>query len=271
MHLIYLDESGNSGASLADTAQPVFVLCALLVPEDKWMSLERDLQKVIEAFFPSPRPDDFEIHANELANPRGFFRAFPIAHRLSFRDSLFEVARRHELRVIYRAIEKKRFQQWVAASLGAGVSLNPHIAAFPLVARVVNDHLRSLPGHPLGIIISDENREVVRDIEKSIRLLRGIEGQLHLSQIVEKGFFIESHKSLPLQLCDLCAYAARKAEEQKLGFKLKPVDATWASMVEPLVHRGDEKLPDVLAWLTEEQKKERPGAFATGSKRSNPH
>jgi hypothetical protein len=255
---------------LADTAQPVFVLCALLVPEAQWMALERDLQSVVEAAFQSPRPDDFEIHANELANPRGFFRAFPIAHRLKFRDSLFEVARQHSLRVIYRAIEKKRFQKWVASSLGAGVSLNPHIAAFPLVARVVNDHLRSLPGQPLGIIISDENQEVVRDIEKSIRLLRGIEGRLQLSQIVEKGFFIESHKSLPLQLCDLCAYAARKAEEHRLGFALKPLDATWASMVEPLVFRGDEQFQDVIAWMIEQQKKERPGAFASGSKRSNP-
>jgi hypothetical protein len=134
MHLVYFDESGNSGAGLADTAQPVFVLCALLVPEAQWMALERDLQSVVEAAFQSPRPDDFEIHANELANPRGFFRAFPIAHRLKFRDSLFEVARQHSLRVIYRAIEKKRFQKWVASSLGAGVSLNPHIAAFPLVS-----------------------------------------------------------------------------------------------------------------------------------------
>jgi hypothetical protein len=189
---------------------------------------------------------------------------------LAFRDSFFEVARNHGLRVIYRAIEKKRFQQWVTASLGSGVSLNPHIAAFPLVARVVNDHLRNLPGQPLGIIISDENHEVVRDVEKSIRLLRGIEGQLQLSQIIEKGFFIESHKSLPLQLCDVCAYAARKAEELKLGFRLKPIDASWPALVEPLVYRGDERLPDVLAWLTEQQKKERPGAFASGSKRSNP-
>jgi hypothetical protein len=271
MHLIYFDESGNSGAGLADTTQPIFVLCALLVPEEKWMALERDLQSVIEAAFPSPRPDYFEIHANELANPRGYFRSFSIAHRLAFRDSLFDAAKRHELTVIYRAIEKRRFQQWVAASLGAGVALNPHIAAFPLVAQVVNDHLRSLPGQPLGIIISDENREVVRDIEKSIRLLRGIEGQLQLGQIIEKGFFIDSHKSLPLQLCDLCAYAARKAEEQKLGFSLKPVDATWASRLEPLVHRGDERLRDVLAWLAAQQKKERPGAFASGSNRSNPH
>lgn len=260
MHLIYFDESGNSGANLADAAQPVFVLCALLVPELKWMDLERDLVASIEKSFPSPRPDDFEVHANELANPRGFFRSVPIAHRLAFRDAWFKIAERHGLRVIYRAIEKKRFQQWVSATLGAGVTLNPHIAAFPLVARVVNDHLRTLPGQPLGIIISDENREVVRDIEKSIRLLRGIEGQLQLGQIVEKGFFIESHKSLPLQLCDLCAFAARKFEEQKLGTTLKPVDVSWAGLVETLVHRGDEKLTDVLAWLADQQKKERPGA-----------
>jgi len=265
MYLVYFDESGNSGTGL-DTAQPLFVLCALVVPEEKWMALERDLQSAIESAFPSPRPADFEIHANELANPRGFFRLFPIAHRLKFRDSLFEVARRHSLRVIYRAIEKKRLQRWVTSTLGAGVTLNPHIAAFPLVARVVNDHLRALPGQPLGIIISDENREVVRDIEKSIRLLRGIEGQLQLSQIVEKGFFIESHKSLPLQLCDLCAYAARKAEEQRLGFTLKPLDTTWVGMVEPLIFRGDERFQDVNAWLIQQQKKERPGAFATGRK-----
>jgi hypothetical protein len=271
MHLIYFDESGNSGAGLGDAAQPVFVLCALVVPEEKWMALERDLQSIIESAFPSPRPGDFEIHANELANPRGFFRAFSIAHRMAFRDALFDAAQRHGLAVIYRAIEKKRFQQWVTATLGAGVSLNPHIAAFPLVALVANDYLRALPGSPLGIIISDENREVVRDIEKSIRLLRVNEGQLQLDRILEKGFFIESHKSLPLQLCDLCAYAARKAAEQNLGFAVKPIDATWASRVEPLVHRGVERLSDVNDWLVEQQKKERPGASATGPKRSNPH
>lgn len=260
MHLVYFDESGNSGASLADPAQPVFVLCALLVPEERWMPLERDLEQAIESAFPSPRPDDFEVHANELTNPRGFYRAFSIAQRFAFRDAWFQIARRHDLRVIYRAIEKKRFQQWVTATLGAGVSLNPHLVAFPLVARVVNDHLRSLPGSPLGIIISDDNREVVRDIEKSIRLLRGIEGTLRLSQILEKGFFIDSRKSLPLQLCDLCAYSARKAEELKLRNALKPLDATWVGLVESLVHRGNEKLLDVLAWLAAQQTKERPGA-----------
>ena len=90
-----------------------------------------------------------------------------------------------------------------------------------------------MPGSPLGILISDENQEVMPDIEKSIRLLRGEEGSLRLSQIVEKGFFIESQKSHILQLCDLCAYAIRRAEEQKIGHPVKPAEAAINSPFPP--------------------------------------
>ncbi len=43
MHLIYLDESGNTGGNLGDSEQPVFLLGALMVPEECWQDLERDL------------------------------------------------------------------------------------------------------------------------------------------------------------------------------------------------------------------------------------
>jgi hypothetical protein len=39
MHLIYLDESGQTGTNLRDTVQPVFVLGALVVPESCWLAL----------------------------------------------------------------------------------------------------------------------------------------------------------------------------------------------------------------------------------------
>ncbi len=76
MHLIYLDESGNTGTNLSDPQQPVFVLAALIVPEAVWLNLEKRLVESIQKYFPE-RPHDFEVHANELLNPRGFFRAFP--------------------------------------------------------------------------------------------------------------------------------------------------------------------------------------------------
>src|SRR5439155_8174166 len=122
---------------------------------------------------------------------------------------------------------------------GPGILINPHVAAFPLVARVVDDLLKSLPGSPLGIFISDENREVVGDVEKAIRILRGTTGVLQLSQIVEKGFFIESEKSLALQLCDLCVYTARRKEEKKLGLTVKALDEGGIPLSDPFIHVCD--------------------------------
>jgi hypothetical protein len=82
----------------------------------------------------------------------------------------------------------------------------------------------------------------------------------HFIFFIEKGFFIESHKSLVLQLCDLCAYIIRRHEQAREGLKSKPVDAELWKLVEPLVTVGDEKFADMMAWLESEQKKERPGA-----------
>lgn len=261
MHLVYFDESGQTGNNLNDPAQPIFVLGALVVPEATWLAVEKDLQTAVEKYFPSPRPDDFEVHATEISNPRkAYSKQFTIPQRLAFRDEWFTLAKKHDLKLVYRAIAKRRFQEWSHDTFGSGISINPHVVAFPLVARVVDDLLKSSPGSPLGIFISDENKEVVKDIEKAIRVLRGIESSLKLGQIIEKGFFIESDKSLLLQLCDMCVYTARRKEESKAGLAVKPIDQGGIPLIEPLIHRGGESLQDVLAWLAAEQKKGRPGS-----------
>jgi Protein of unknown function (DUF3800) len=110
MHLIYLDESGQTGVNLTDPAQPIFVLGALVVPESLWLPLEKDLQTSIDKHFPPPRPDDFEIHATEISNARkSCFKHLPISHRLAFRDDWFRIATTHKLKFVCRAITKKRF------------------------------------------------------------------------------------------------------------------------------------------------------------------
>lgn len=262
MHLIYFDESGNTGNNLNDPQQPLFVLCALAVPESAWLNVERDLSAQVQQICPPGLPDNVEIHATDLMSGRNWCRAMPIANRLVLRDRWFAIAAKHDLKIIYRAIVKKRFERWVHGTFGTGITINPHVAAFPLVARVVNDWLRSLPGSPLGVFISDENKEIVRDVEKSIKVLRGIQGILKLSQVIEKGFFIDSSKSIVLQLCDLCALHLRKHEEAKAGFCDKAIFHDGIRSLEPLIHRGDEALQDVLDWITDEEKKKRPGTMS---------
>ncbi|HET6248739.1 MAG TPA: DUF3800 domain-containing protein [Tepidisphaeraceae bacterium] len=260
MHLIYLDESGNSGLNLNNAQQPVFVLCALVVDESRWQGLDAELQETIARQFPTGIPKGFEVHGTDLRSGHGFFEGVPVPERIEFRNKWLSIAPRHGVKIVYRAIEKHRYAGWLRLSMGGGVLINPHIAAFPLVAKVVNDYLKELRPSQLGMFIFDENREITVDVENSIRLLRGNAGTIQLGQIVEKGFFIDSAKSLPIQLADVCALTLRKHVEadRKLA-PLKPIDAGAYDLIEPLIHRGDESFTDIMAWLTNEEKKKRPG------------
>jgi hypothetical protein len=231
----------------------------MVVPESIWQDLEKDLQAAVDRVFPLPRPDKFEIHGAALRNGEGYFRSFTVAVRVSFRDQWIESARKHGVRFIYRAIDKSRFRRWVYGELGSGVRINPYVVAFPLVSRVVDEYLADCPERPLGIFVFDENKEVVHDIEKSLSLLRGIDGSLRLGRVVEKGFFIDSAKSLMLQLCDVCLYYARKKEEQTAYLPAKEIDRGGILGIEGLVYKGNEAFWDVLAWIAEQQKKERLG------------
>lgn len=174
--------------------------------------------------------------------------------RVAIRDSWLQIAVKHRLRFIYRAITKSRYERWMKGAFGSNISVNPHLAAFPLVAQVANNYLRGLSKDALGIIISDDNREVVDDLERFLKLLRATPGTLRLDRIIEKGFFIDSRKSLLIQLADLCVLHARKEEERKIGLPPKSIDDGGIALMKNLIHRGEESLPDVIQWLQEVQK-----------------
>lgn len=253
MHLIYVDESGNTGTNFADPEQPLFVLAALIVPETCWIELERDLEASLMELCPNIAKADSEIHASDLRSGRGEFKGVKVPDRIAIRDRWLQIALKHELKLVYRSIAKRRFHNWLVSTFGSGITINPHVAAFALMARVVNEYLVSLGPSALGMFISDENKEIVRDVEKSIKVLRRKDGALQLTRIVEKGFFIDSAKSRILQLCDLCAMSARKKEERKEGLTAQSVDDTGIGLVEALIHRGNDSLVDVLQWLEDGQ------------------
>jgi hypothetical protein len=248
----YFDESGNTGNNLSDDEQPVFILCALLVAADEWQEVEKELYAARAALFADATiPKNFEVHALDLVSPRKthFLSDYPSALRLQLYRDWLHIAKQRKVNIFYKAIVKKRYSRWLKESLGPKVRINPQVAAFVFLANVINEYLSSLKPPSLGIFISDENREVVTDIEESIRVLRIDSSRLRLSQIVEKGFFIESRKSLLLQLCDLCTFSVRKREEEKIGRRLSETNRSLALLADSLVYRGREATADVLSWL----------------------
>jgi hypothetical protein len=251
MHLVYMDESGNSGLNLNDPQQPVFVLCAMIVDEQNWQPLEAELQAVLDARVPTWRTvTRFEVHAADLRRGTGFFDGVKVADRIAFRDEWMNVAAKHGIRLIHRSVYKKPYSQWLAQTFGQGVVINPHIAAFATLAPCVDAYLQSLPGKPRGMFISDENKQVMADVEKSIRVLRAEVGTMRMTQIIEKGFFIDSSKSHPLQLCDLFSLSLRKAVERELGCcPPKSIDDSGIALAKALLHEDDARDADALAWI----------------------
>ena len=225
----------------------------MVVPEAHWQELEVQLSGAVDRHF-RDRPEKFEVHATELRTARGFCKGMSVTARVAFRDEWMGIAARLNVRLIYRAIEKRRYQRWLYDTFGTGVVINPHVAAFALLSRVVDDYFNQLADRPLGMFIFDENKEVAADLEKSIRVLRWAEGALRLRRVIEKGFFIDSASSLPLQLCDVFALSLRKMEERRCGAEPRSIDESGIVLAEQLVHRGLESHRDVLAWLTEQQR-----------------
>jgi hypothetical protein len=251
MYLVYLDESGNSGLNLHDPQQPLFALCAMVVDEGNWKALESDLKSCLDTHFGNWKSvHGFEVHAADLRRGTGFFKDVSVDDRIAFRDEWMKVGKKHEVRLSFYTVAKKEYAQWLAKTFGGGIVINPHIVAFALLARCVDNYLQSLNDKPLGMFISDENKQVMADVEKSIRVLQGELGALQLKQIVEKGFFIDSSKSLPLQLCDLFALSLRKKRERESGLTpAKSIDDSGIKLAESLVYENNEHDGDVLDWL----------------------
>ncbi len=103
------------------------------------------------------------------------------------------------------------------------------------------------------MFISDENKQVMSDVEKSISVLKGELGSMRLKQIIEKGFFIDSSKSLLIQLCDLFTMSLRKKSERDRGLTPpKSIDDSGIKIAESLLYENSEHDGDVLDWLTKQ-------------------
>lgn len=249
MQLIYIDESGNSGTNLSDPQQPVFVLGALLIPEVSWKSLVEAtevLLKPMEKFF----GNEFELHTHKLINGNGKWRDIPINDRLDLIDQLMSLLSLHRTKFIYQFIVKKQFARWVDKQYGGAAVLNPHVAAFPRLAADINRSLQNGKSSDLGILICDDNREVHLDIETSLRLLQRDPGSLRLDRIIEKGFFIDSRKCIPLQLVDICVYYARKTEERLIGASTRKIDDAPIEALNKLTADREKEDPtfDLFEW-----------------------
>lgn len=251
MNLVYIDESGNTGLNLKDSQQPVFLLAAMILPESKWFLLEKLFLNIVRKYFGDPLPSPFEIQAKDLKNRRGVFESLTFAQQLSFRDGILQLLLDNKIAVIYRRIIKSKFAAFCEQHYGPGIKVNPYIMALPFVCMEVDHYLQQTGDDRLGMFIFDEQKEALDDAERSLRTLRlDSKSILKTTNIIEKGFFIDSSKSFALQLVDIAAYYIRKYEENELGLRVSDIDKQTFGKIKELVSTGvGSSVVDILEWV----------------------
>jgi hypothetical protein len=251
MNLVYIDESGNTGINLRDTQQPVFLLAAMVLPETKWFLMEQKFFEIAEKYLRKKLSYPFEIHAADLKARREIFKDIPLKECLSFRDEMIQLLLDNEIAIIYRRIIKTRFEAFCNENYGPGIKVDPYVMALPFVCIEVDHWLKRKSPNELGLFIFDETKENLEYVERSLRTLRlDAASTLKTTNIVEKGFFVDSAKSYALQLIDLAAYYIRKFEESRLNLKVSELDRQAFGRIQRLVSKSmGSKTEEILEWV----------------------
>lgn len=219
MHLLYLDESGKSGAK--DYAQPWYVLGGLVVPQDLWQSIEDDLNREIDQIVPPPRPADWEIHMAHIYNHKKAFRKMRPEKRFALVDAVFDVMERYRCTLMFVGVDKK-------AHDGRYKYPDP---VEPLAYKFMLERFNTFVGRSkdkLGLVVCDEQKEVEIATRKAHSRYRKVgTGMTQIEHVIETPFFTPSHWSRPLQMIDVATYWVAR--------HLRGADASYWPRIERLL------------------------------------
>lgn len=225
MHFFYLDESGDTGANLADAQQPIFVLGGVNLRDEGWNATYAALAGVINGYFGGPPPAGFELHGCELLSPNGEgpFAGHPIARRLQLVRDLLGVIEERKHHVHYLALDKQRLAAALATAT-PGIPIHastPYTLAYDYMItevdlRVAEDLGRSARGM-LIIDRKDEHTDAIAEITERRRF--GAPVGCRTKWIAEFSYPLDSKRNLLVQLSDLVILCLRRFFEIEGGYK----------------------------------------------------
>lgn len=73
MYLICADGSGQTRIIPNRKNNGLYILSGVIVHESDWKELEDNVTAIKKELFPDVDPDDFDLHAYDIWNSRGFF------------------------------------------------------------------------------------------------------------------------------------------------------------------------------------------------------
>jgi hypothetical protein len=222
MHFLYVDEAGNTGADLTSVQQPVFVMAALVVSDEKWRKSRAAIQDRLHEFFGGVLPGGFELHSNELLGPNGDgpFVGRSREERNALAIDLLRLIETRGHYVFQVSIYKDKLQHQPSPASDFGFAWkHPWQFAFDMIMTMFEDFLRG-PGtgqSSAGLAIVDHEDEYVAFVRAHTARRQSATGWRKLRKVVEIGYSAASHANALIQLTDLVAFTRKKYLELQTG------------------------------------------------------
>ena len=214
MILAYLDETGNTGTDLRDSAgQPIHWVGALLVSQQVWHASKAEVEG-IQAFAKSAGfPEkECELHGAEILHGTKGWRTLSVANRLEVLTRAVLVMERYKLRLILGGCNKKLLQQrYVYPD-------HPHkIATWLCLERVAR--YVTAQGEA-AILIADECSADMKKISRGALQDYRSDGapfgpSVDLSCLLDTIHYMSSAASAHIQLCDIALFIRQRSEISK--------------------------------------------------------
>lgn len=211
MYLFYADDAGNTGIDLTNEQQPIFCLCGVVVPEERWTELNARIgQKRAELV---PENPEVELHAVDIFNgsknrKKGIdYRSFGLERNFKIIESVVDLIVEMQLPVIAFLVKKDNLRKYCLNHYGGMIKIDPYFIALPYVMSFFDAYLQK--ANTQGIMFLDEQTDVYGRIDRvvdQLKIFSESNAILHSERIIERSIFLSSEKSNFVQMADMCAY-----------------------------------------------------------------
>jgi len=240
MRFAYMDEAGNTGRKLDETAQPIHLILSLVVDEAKITAVHEHVREVARRHCPDDCQDaKFEFHGADLFASRGPFAGMAPDRRIEIFDDLLKGIEIGEADVVIRGVEKAGLERRYA------VPYHPHDIALMYSIESIERLARECDCRVL--LVADEAKEIedaaLRDLAnyQELGTSWGWNPE-QIERIVDTIHFVPSHSNAGIQLADCATYIAARVRKIRARVvaadrSADAVEQLWETRIAPFIHQ----------------------------------
>jgi hypothetical protein len=247
MHFFYLDETGSTGANLADAEQPIFVIGGLSVTDEGWRQTTIAFNAALDGFFGGNRSPGTELHACDLIVGQGAFAEFNQQQRSALAHRYLDIIAERGHSIHFAAVDKPRLAANLAEATPAFFDLSaPYLLGFNYLVSYIERYTREVLGRSARAMIILDPMETHQDQIDRITHYRRYEGvdTRRLKRLVEFSYPVDSARHPMIQVSDLVIFLVRKFLEAENGYR-----PNWQDEARNFFAGCYEKIVDRVRWI----------------------